>query len=98
MFYYLAQKEAEPVLANNGDPQLTTNEFVLISDDLTHDAHMVEHCVRETLKQLEDIVPVKHMVQFTYGCRAQYKSKTPFADISLCETDHDIQRERHFWD
>ena len=79
------------ILANNGNPQLTTHEFVFISDDLTHDAHMVKHCVTETLKQLEDIVPVKHMVQFTDGRSAQYKSKTPFADVSLCETDHDIK-------
>ena len=89
--YYMAEDR------DIDERQLVTHEVIFISDDLTHDAHMVEHCVTETLRLLLETVQVTHMIQFTDGCSAQYKSKTSFVDVSSSEADHGIKIERHFF-
>ncbi|CAC5383833.1 unnamed protein product [Mytilus coruscus] len=58
---------------------------IVISEDNQHDFHAVHHfknIVDQHLKdQYGENITVK--VEFSDGCSAQYKSKGPFADISL---------------
>jgi len=38
-----------------------------------------------------------HEVQFSDGCASQYKSITPFCDISYAKEDYGFTIERHFY-
>ncbi|XP_064597452.1 uncharacterized protein LOC135463917 [Liolophura sinensis] len=75
-----------------------THEIVFISDDLKHDAHIVNTISSQTLQILkDDCVSVTKMVQFTDGCGSQYKSKVPFLDLSYSKEDFGVKFERHFF-
>lgn len=52
---------------------------------------MVDH-----LREQRQLSLVK-MVEFTDGCRSQYKSKMPFADVSFSSTDFGVQFEHHYF-
>ena len=61
---------------------------IIISADLIHDYHAVEYyksLVDQHIRTQIEIEPEK-MVVFSDGCAAQYKSKGPFADLSLMNT------------
>jgi hypothetical protein len=73
--------------------------LVIISEDLVHDYHAVHHFMQLAVEYLKDHrgLQLKHTVQFTDGCSAQYKSKGPFADITFARDDHDMGIERNFF-
>ena len=58
---------------------------VVISEDLKHDGHAVQHFVNQTMLHLCNNrgVTVNKVIEFTDGCTGKYKSKLPFSDISF---------------
>ena len=70
---------------------------VIISEDLKHDGHAVQHFVNQTMLHLRNNrgVTVNKVIEFTDGCAGQYKSKLPFSDISFSEEDMAVKIERH---
>ena len=64
---------------------LVRDSCIIISEDCEHDYHAVNHftkLVDERLEQVSKCKPEKKVV-FSDRCSAQYKSKGPFADVSL---------------
>ena len=65
------------------DCHTVTHEVVHISNDLKHDAHLVEKFHQATMKVLKDQnVEVCKIVKFTDHAPSQYKNKTSFAYLS----------------
>lgn len=78
--------------------ELVTHELVHISADLLHDSHFVHRCFKDSVNYLEDQgKSFDKIIQFTDGCSAQYKSKTPFMDLSCAEEDFNVKIERNFF-
>ncbi|CAG2223257.1 unnamed protein product [Mytilus edulis] len=90
-YYKCPEKECK-------DTSLVTEIIVCISDDLTHDTSAVNKFFQTAFEHLQKSVKIKHAVQFTDGCSAQYKSKEPFMDLSYAETDYNFETERIFLD
>ena len=78
---------------------LVQEALVFLSDDLTHDSHAVHHFESLAVKHLQEKrgLNFQHIVEFTDGCSGQYKSKSPFADISYTKLTHGISFERNFF-
>lgn len=89
-YYKCQEKECK-------DTSLVTESIVCISDDLTHDASAVNKFFQTAFEHLQKSVKIKHAVQFTDGCSAQYKSKQPFMDLSYAETDYNFATEGFFF-
>ena len=70
---------------------------VIISEDLKHDGHAVQHFVNQTMLHLcnNGGVTVNKVTEFTDGCTGQYKSKLPFSDTSFSGEDMAVKIERH---
>ena len=70
---------------------------IIISEDLKHDGHAVQHFVNQTMLHLCNNrgETVKKVIEFTDGCAGQYKSKLPFSDISFSGEDMAAKTERH---
>ena len=92
--FYYCQEHAIP-----DDFHVTQEAIVIISNDLKHDAHAVDHFQKLALEHLREKRGrcVNTLVEFTDGCAAQYKSKMPFADISFSQQELDVNIERHFF-
>ena len=72
----------------------------IISDDLLHDAHAVHHFVKVATRYLlhQRSLDFSRLLQWTYGCGAQYKSRTPFMDLAHASKDTGLKLvERHFF-
>lgn len=69
--------------------------MVFISNDLGHDHHAVQSFFAHALTHLQDVrsLQLQRVVQWT----SQYKSKGPFADISLSSSDFGLAVERNFY-
>ena len=89
-YYQCTQDECE---------ETVTESMVFISNDKNHDHHAVFQFTREALRHLTDVrqLPVQHVIQWTDGCSAQYKSKGPFSDISCALTDFACTLEQNFF-
>ena len=89
-YYQCPQDECE---------ETVTESMVFISNDKNHDHHAVFQFTREALRHLTDVhqLPVEHVIQWTDGCSAQYKSKGPFSDILCALTDFGCTLERNFF-
>ena len=72
--------------------------WMLISDDLNHDFHFVQHSVSKIimpeLKKMGCNISVLH--QKTDGCGQQYKSKNCFGDISRSDSDLGVKLVANF--
>lgn len=84
---------------HNDTSHIVQEAMVMISEDLLHDYHAVHHFEKLALKHLinrrgQNLI---HLVEFTDGCGAQFKSKGPFADVSFAQDDHCLSLERHFF-
>ncbi|KAK7106653.1 uncharacterized protein [Littorina saxatilis] len=77
----------------------TTESLVFISNDGKHDFHAVQAFMVKTVDHLQQErgLTINHIVQWTDGCAAQYKSKGPFADISRALEDFGATLERNFF-
>ena len=65
--------------------------FVLITPDITHDAHAVANFGKKVVEHLaEQGVEVDRIHEWTGGAASQYKVKMSFTDISLLPTDHSM--------
>jgi len=80
-------------------PEAVQEDVIFISDDLKHDAHAVHQFISMTNIHLTQTRKLKitHEVQFSDGCASQYKSITPFCDISYAKEDYGFTIERHFY-
>jgi len=99
---YHQQVTIHPIVAyyNCLQCQETVQESVLfISDDLTHDALAVHKFVSMTNTHLKDkrMIDIQHEVQYSDGCSSQYKSFTPFCDISYALQDYGFAIERLYY-
>ncbi|XP_070209732.1 uncharacterized protein [Littorina saxatilis] len=77
----------------------TTESLVFISPDKKHDHYAVQAFTSKALTHLRETrrLDISHIVQWTDGCASQYKSKGPFADISLSLTNFNASLERNFF-
>ena len=80
-------------------PAKTTESLILVSPDVKHDHHAVQHFTTVAMEHLRQKrgLTIDHFIQWTDGCAAQYKSKGPFADISNALSDLDSTLERNFF-
>ena len=64
-----------------------------------HDHHAVDNFTTTALTHLRQQhgLTVSHVIQWTDGCAAQYKSRGPFADITHSMEDLDATLERNFY-
>ena len=68
-----------------------TDEIMLFTEDLMHDAHAVEAFEKRMIKHLKERnVNLKCIYEFSDNYRGQYKSKVPFKILS--ESDIPIMR------
>jgi hypothetical protein len=92
VYYTQEQVTMHPVVTyykNNNI--LVRDSSIVISDDINHDYHAVEHYKNIVDGHIEGRIgktPERRVV-FSDGCSAQYKSKGPFADLSLTSTTTD---------
>ncbi|XP_071481542.1 uncharacterized protein [Diadema antillarum] len=72
---------------------------IVITDDNKHDHHAVNHFVRMVSDHLHERAPkANHLIQFSDGCGAQYKSRTPLTDVSFGTRELPFDTvERHFF-
>ncbi|XP_070549459.1 RE1-silencing transcription factor A-like [Ptychodera flava] len=73
--------------------------IVFVSDDLNHDSHAVHvftGIVNTHMKDRRNL-DMQKMIIFSDGCAAQYKSRTPFADVSFAKEDMNCTLERNFF-
>ena len=83
---------------DDGTSHIAQEALVFLSDDLRHDSHLVHHFEMMTLHHLKDRgVQLIHVVEFTDGCSAQYKSRSPFANISYSKHIHGVSIERNYF-
>ena len=77
----------------------TTELLVFISADQRHDHHAVQAFVGMAVDHLKNErgLCIDHIIQWTDGCGAQYKSKGPFVDISCALQDLHCTLERNFF-
>lgn len=91
------QTVLHPIINYYLDPKtnkFTTNEHMMITDDLQHDKFAVRTFEKLSMKQLETdgFVP-KQIIQFCDNCAGQYKSKGPFQYLSFS----DIPTQRNYF-
>lgn len=96
VFYSQEQVTMHPVVTyyKSGN-SLVRDSSIVISDDHVHDFHAVRHFARivdDHIAKKRGTSPEKKVI-FSDGCSAQYKSKGPFADLSLdaaniCSVQH----------
>jgi hypothetical protein len=73
--------------------------LIFVSSDLIHDSSAVMKftaVANEHLSQTRGIT-INREIQLTDGCAAQYKSKTPFCDLSHAIEDFGFPIERHYY-
>ncbi|KAK7119480.1 hypothetical protein R3I94_021351 [Phoxinus phoxinus] len=73
--------------------------LVFVSDDLNHDTNAVHHFETLAIKHLKEKrgLKLEHVVEFTNGCGAEYKSMVAFADISNSKASHGLSVERCYF-
>ena len=72
---------------------------MVVSDDLKHDYHGVQHFVVKAIKLLkeENRNSLKRFVQFSDGAPTQYKNKVNFVNCSFSENDLGVKTQKHFF-
>ncbi|KAJ8309778.1 LOW QUALITY PROTEIN: hypothetical protein KUTeg_011643 [Tegillarca granosa] len=79
--------------------QICQDALIFVSDDVHYDAHAVAKFVKQANNHLqtERGIQTNKEIQFSDGCSAQYKSKTPFTDISFAYDDYRFPIQRPFY-
>ena len=68
------------------------------TDDLSHDAHVVQMCMQQVLQHLTNVLCVKKAIMVSDGCAAQFKSKLPFLFLSRTDVpDQAVSIEKVFF-
>ena len=72
---------------------------VFKGDDRHHDFNAVFHFTKVAIDHLRNIrgLQLDHIIQWTDGCASQYKSKSPFSDISCAVADFGCTLERNYF-
>ena len=70
---------------------MVTVYIYYISNDLNHDHHAVHKYVSTAMTHLQGArqLEPKHVIRWSDGCGAQYKSKGPFADLAASGSEED---------
>ena len=78
---------------HDGD-HIVAEAITIISSDLKHDGHAVQHFVNMSIEYLRTKrhLNITKLIEFSDGCGVQYKSKVPFCDISFSEEDFGLRR------
>lgn len=84
------------VQSTDDDPHLVDEHHIFISDDKTHDAHMVEHCKSLLLKNLP-FKPVRG-IEFCEGASCQFTSIRSFAYLAQSELKYGMSTVRYWWE
>ena len=73
--------------------------LIFLSNDTKHDHHAVHEFMSRAVRFLKEErdVQFSKIYEFTDGCASQFKSRGPFADISFCEEDWGVKRERYYF-
>ena len=81
------------------DDEVCRESFMILSNDLKHDAHAVQHFQLQVTKELlRRCLKFERIVHFSDGCAGQYKGRTNFVDLSVAIEDTGILTEKHyFW-
>ena len=86
-FFGARQVTVHPVVSYyHGKQDIVRDSTLFLSDDIKHDYHMVNHILKKADQHLKSRMgekSVKQKIIFSDGCASQYKSKGPFADVSL---------------
>ncbi|XP_070564656.1 trichohyalin-like [Ptychodera flava] len=94
------QVTIHPVIAYYKEKGKEVREAIIfVSDDLNHDSHAVHvftGIVNTHMKDRRNL-DLQKMIIFSDGCAAQYKSCTPFADMSFAKEDMNCTLERNFF-
>ena len=74
------------------------NCWVFFTDDLSHDAHVVQVCMQQVLQHRTNVLCVKKVIMMSDGCAAQFKSKLPFLFLSHTDVpDQAVSIEKVFF-
>lgn len=105
--WYQQQVTIHPMIAYFKCPDPTCNlqtpvrEIIdIISEDNKHDSSAVHYYTAIAATHLIKVrgITVQRLIQYSDGCSGQYKSKTPFTDLSFGSEDLGIPTvERHFF-
>ncbi|XP_052073589.1 uncharacterized protein LOC127711546 isoform X2 [Mytilus californianus] len=72
--------------------------MMFITEDKKHDSHAVHHFVGLANTYLKDKgIGINREIHFSDGAPGQFKSKTPFADVSKSNEDYGFPVEKHFF-
>lgn len=95
------QVTIHPIVTYYNFPKCTiyTQEvLIFVSDDLTHDSHAVAAFLKTANQHLRERgLNIEREIIFSDGCAGQYKSDTPFIDVSYAELDFGFPIEKHFY-
>ena len=93
LIYRHAVLEYDEVDSTEEIPNIICEQFIVFSDDETHDhhfTHAVEKLINQYLKSINCDVQVMH--EFTDGCSTQYKSRHCMGDFSFSCKDFGYQQ------
>jgi len=92
-YYQYKQATLHPIVSFHHCPdcsEMMTSSYVCISPDLLHDAYAVKQFQQNVKDHLTSTgTEIGHLVQFSDGCAAQYKSKSPFMHLALYESSEE---------
>lgn len=79
-------------------PTMTvTASIIIISSDLQHDNHAVQHFIGKTVQLLQqEGLQFSEVILFSDGAPTPYKNRINFADCSFTPFDFGAQTERHY--
>ena len=78
---------------------IVTEHLFVISPDLKHDHHSVQHCRMLVAQYLQSInYDVKFLHEWTDGCSAQYKSRHCMGDVSYSVADLGYPTIRNYFE
>ena len=80
-------------------PTMTvTASVIIISSDLQHDKHAVQHFIGKTVQlQQQEGLQFSKVILFSDGAPTQYKNRISFADCFFAPFDFGVQTERHYF-
>ena len=96
------QVTVHPIVAYYKCPEVdetVKEELIFLSPDNTHDSSAVASFVHEAIGHLTEKrgLSIGHLIQFTDGCSAQYKSKRPFKHIAVAQETYGFPVSRAFF-
>ena len=91
--------DAQPTVVPAADQPVIREYIIILSNDLKHDAHAVHRFQQVAYEHLQQRrgVDIQTVIEFSDGAFSQFKSKTPFRDLSESVGDFGFQIQRNFF-